>query len=154
MKFDRVLHILRGFLRCTSSRKAARNMGRVGRVACFSSFENNKVFHHFRPACLFVCSCKNYDSMSLNYSDRSPLHPSLSKSTRRAIAFIVLHSIDRPRIRDRASWGVKIETGEIESFLGQEIVVGFSQAFLDWEEATEAKGIAIGQQQTRSLVLR
>jgi hypothetical protein len=44
--------------------------------------------------------------------------------------------------------------------------VGFSQAFLDWEEATEAKGIAIGekrgqeigisigQQQTRALVLR
>jgi Domain of unknown function (DUF4351) len=54
-----------------------------------------------------------------------------------------------------ASWGVKIETGEVENFLGQEIIMGFSQAFLDWEEATEAKGIAIGQQEhARSLVLR
>ncbi len=40
--------------------------------------------------------------------------------------------------------------------------MAFSQAFLDWEQATEAKGIAIGeklgiaigQQQARSLVLR
>jgi predicted transposase YdaD len=33
--------------------------------------------------------------------------------------------------------------------------VGFSQAFLDWEEATEAKGRASGQQEhARSLVLR
>ncbi len=36
--------------------------------------------------------------------------------------------------------------------------MAFSQAFLDWEQATEAKGqargIAIGQQQTRSLVIR
>ena len=45
--------------------------------------------------------------------------------------------------------------------------MGFSQAFLDWEEATEAKGISIGekrgqeigisigqQEQARSLVLR
>jgi hypothetical protein len=65
---------------------------------------------------------------------------------------------DHPRrnkiLRLLASWGVKIETGEIENFLGQEIIVGFSQAFLDWEEATEAKGIAIGEQKARSLVLR
>jgi Domain of unknown function (DUF4351) len=62
---------------------------------------------------------------------------------------------DHPRrnkiIRLLASWGVKIETGEIENFLGQEIIMAFSQSFLDWEAATEAKGIAIGQ---RSLVLR
>jgi hypothetical protein len=33
--------------------------------------------------------------------------------------------------------------------------MGFSQAFLDWEEATEAKGIAIRQREhARSLVLR
>jgi len=31
---------------------------------------------------------------------------------------------------------------EIESFLGQEIIMAFSQAFLDWEEA---KCIAIEQ---------
>jgi hypothetical protein len=81
---------------------------------------------------------------------------------------------DHPRrnkiIRLLADWGVKIETGEIENFLGQEIIMGFSQAFLDWEEATEAKGeakgiaigeqrgqeigIAIGEQKARSLVLR
>ena len=66
---------------------------------------------------------------------------------------------DHPRrnkiIRLLASWGVKIETGEIESFLGQEIIMAFSQAFLDWEEATEAKGIAIGEQaHARSLVIR
>jgi hypothetical protein len=59
-----------------------------------------------------------------------------------------------------ASWGVKIETGEIEtgeieSFLGQEIIMAFSQSFLDWEAATEAKGIAIGQrEQARSIVIR
>jgi hypothetical protein len=46
---------------------------------------------------------------------------------------------DRSSTRYRTSWGVKIETGEIENFLGQEMIVGFSQAFLDWEEATEAK---------------
>jgi Domain of unknown function (DUF4351) len=58
-------------------------------------------------------------------------------------------------LRLLASWGVKIETGEVENFLGQEIIMGFSQAFLDWEEATEAKGIAIGQREhARSLVLR
>ena len=74
---------------------------------------------------------------------------------------------DHPRrnkiIRLLASWGVKIETGEIESFLGQEIIMAFSQAFLDWEEATEAKGISIGEQRgisigqqehARSLVIR
>jgi Domain of unknown function (DUF4351) len=74
---------------------------------------------------------------------------------------------DHPRrnkiLRLLADWGVKIETGEIENFLGQEIIMGFSQAFLDWEQATEAKGIAIGEQrgisigqreQARSLVLR
>ncbi len=70
---------------------------------------------------------------------------------------------DHPRrnkiIRLLASWGVKIETGEIESFLGQEIIMAFSQAFLDWEEETEAKGIAIGerrgkQEHARSLVIR
>jgi predicted transposase YdaD len=54
-------------------------------------------------------------------------------------------------IRLLASWGVKIETGEIESFLGQEIIMGFSQAFLEWEEATEAKGIAIGEQRGISI---
>lgn len=36
--------------------------------------------------------------------------------------------------------------------------MAFSQAFLDWEQATEAKGekrgIEIGQQQTRSLIIR
>jgi hypothetical protein len=58
-----------------------------------------------------------------------------------------------PLFRYRTSWGVKIETGEIEIFLGQEIIVGFSQAFLDWEEATKTKGIAIGEQKARSLVL-
>ena len=42
-------------------------------------------------------------------------------------------------LRLLASWSVKVETGEIESFLGQEIIMAFSQAFLDWEEATEAK---------------
>jgi Domain of unknown function (DUF4351) len=51
---------------------------------------------------------------------------------------------DHPRrnkiIRLLASWGVKLETGEIEHFLGQEIIMGFSQAFLDWEEATEKRG--------------
>ena len=66
-------------------------------------------------------------------------------------------------LRLLASWGVKIETGEIESFLGQEIIMAFSQAFLDWEEATEAKGISIGEQRgisigqqehARSLVIR
>jgi Domain of unknown function (DUF4351) len=66
---------------------------------------------------------------------------------------------DHPRrnkiIRLLASWGVKIETGEIESFLGQEIIMAFSQSFLDWEAATEAKGIAIGQrEQARSIVIR
>jgi Domain of unknown function (DUF4351) len=67
--------------------------------------------------------------------------------------------IDHPRrnkiIRLLAAWGVKIETGEIEGFVGQEIIMGFSQAFLDWEEETEQrgqrKGIEIGQ---RSLVIR
>ena len=33
---------------------------------------------------------------------------------------------------------------EIESFLGQEIIMAFSQAFLNWEAAMKAKGIAIG----------
>jgi hypothetical protein len=76
--------------------------------------------------------------------------------------FTFRYSIDRPSTRYRTSWGVKIETGEIEIFLGQEIIVGFSQAFLDWEEATEAegtaigekRGISIGEQKARSLVLR
>ena len=54
-------------------------------------------------------------------------------------------------LRLLASWGVKIETGEIESFLGQEIIMAFSQAFLDWEEATEAKGISIGEQRGISI---
>ena len=40
---------------------------------------------------------------------------------------------------------------EIESFLGQEIIMAFSQAFLDWEEATEAKGISIGEQRGISI---
>ncbi len=66
---------------------------------------------------------------------------------------------DHPRrnkiLRLLASWGVKIETGEVESFVGQEMIMAFSQAFLDWEQATEAKGIAIGQrEQARSLVIR
>ncbi|MBC7515931.1 MAG: hypothetical protein H7237_05810 [Alkalinema sp. FL-bin-369] len=46
---------------------------------------------------------------------------------------------------------VKIESGEIENFLGQKIIIVFSQAFLDWEAATEERGkqqgISIGQQQ-------
>jgi hypothetical protein len=50
-----------------------------------------------------------------------------------------------------ASWGVKLETGEIEDFLGREIIMGFSQAFLDWEEATEKRGEQRGQ---RSIVIR
>jgi Domain of unknown function (DUF4351) len=62
---------------------------------------------------------------------------------------------DHPRrnkiIRLLASWGVKIETGEIESFLGQEIIMGFSQAFLEWEEATEQRGISIGEQRGISI---
>jgi Domain of unknown function (DUF4351) len=74
---------------------------------------------------------------------------------------------DHPRrnkiLRLLAAWGVKIETGEIENFFGQEIIMAFSQAFLDWEEATQEKGVEIGekrgisigkQEQARSLVLR
>ncbi len=88
----------------------------------------------------------------------NPLHP-LDQTQSSALREVSTLPKDHPRrnkiIRLLASWGVKIETGEIESFLGQEIIMGFSQAFLDWEEATEAKGIAIGQrEQDRSLVLR
>jgi hypothetical protein len=43
--------------------------------------------------------------------------------------------------------GVKIKTVGIERFLGQEIIMGFSQVLLDWKEATEAKGISIGQRE-------
>ena len=71
--------------------------------------------------------------------------------------------LDHPRrnkiLRLLASWNVKIESGEIESFLGQEIIMAFSQAFLDWEAATEERGeqrgISIGQrEQARAIVLR
>jgi hypothetical protein len=67
--------------------------------------------------------------------------------------------IDHPRrnkiLRLLASWNVRIESGEIENFLGQEEIMGFSQAFLDWEEATEQRGKTIGQrEQARSIVLR
>jgi Domain of unknown function (DUF4351) len=63
--------------------------------------------------------------------------------------------MDHPRrnkiLRLLASWNVKIESGEIENFLGQELIMGFSQAFLDWEEATEQRGISIGQEQGISI---
>jgi hypothetical protein len=67
--------------------------------------------------------------------------------------------LDHPRrskiLRLLASWNVRIESGEIESFLGQEIIMAFSQAFLDWETATEERGkqegISIGH---RAIVLR
>jgi len=56
VKFDRGLHIVRRLLRRASSGDITGKIGRVGRVACFSFFENDQVFHHFRPACLRILS--------------------------------------------------------------------------------------------------
>lgn len=37
------------------------------------------------------------------------------------------------------SWTVKIDLGEIESFTGQEGLMAFSEAFLEWEQQTQER---------------
>ncbi len=39
-----------------------------------------------------------------------------------------------------------MDMGELQDFLQQEAVMAYPQAFLDWEEATKDKGIAIGEE--------
>lgn len=58
-------------------------------------------------------------------------------------------------LRLLASWKVKIEVGEVEDFTGQEALMALSEAFLEWEQATqqraEAQGVERGE---RSLIFR
>ncbi len=77
----------------------------------------------------------------------------------RAIREVLALPTNHPRrngiLRLLTSWKVRIEVGGIEDFSGQEALMALSEAFLEWEQATqqraEAKGIEQGQ---RSLLLR
>jgi hypothetical protein len=58
-------------------------------------------------------------------------------------------------LRLLASWKVKIEVGEVEDFAGQEAGMALSEAFLEWEQATQQRAEAQGVEQgKRSLILR
>ena len=61
-----------------------------------------------------------------------------------AIQEVVNLPSDHPRrgriLRLLAAWKVRIDIGEVQDFLQQEIVMAYPQAFLDWEEATEKRG--------------
>jgi Domain of unknown function (DUF4351) len=48
-----------------------------------------------------------------------------------------------------ASWKVKINVGELENFLSEETQMALSQAFLEWEQATQQKARQEGQQEGR-----
>ncbi|MCY7273199.1 MAG: DUF4351 domain-containing protein, partial [Phormidesmis sp. CAN_BIN44] len=77
----------------------------------------------------------------------------------RAIRGVLALPTNHPRrngiLRLLTSWKVRIDVGGIEDFSGQEALMALSEAFLEWEQATqqraEAKGIEQGQ---RSLLLR
>ncbi len=76
-----------------------------------------------------------------------------------AIQEVVALPEDHPRrtriLRLLMAWKVRIEMGEVQEFLGQEAVMAYPQVFLDWEKATEERGITIGEErQTHALVLR
>ena len=77
----------------------------------------------------------------------------------RAIREVLALPLTYPRrnniLRLLASWKVKIEVGEVEDFAGQEGLMALSEAFLEWEQATQQRAEAQGVEQgKRSLILR
>jgi len=73
----------------------------------------------------------------------------------RAIRAVLALPDDHPKrhsiLRLLASWKVKIETGELLDFTNQEAVMAFSEAFLQWEQQTQAKSRQDGE---KALILR
>lgn len=81
----------------------------------------------------------------------------------RAIREVLSLPSSHPRrngiLRLLASWKVRIDLGGIEDFSGREAIMALSEAFLEWEQATqqraEAQGLEQGLEQgQRSLILR
>lgn len=77
----------------------------------------------------------------------------------RAIQAVLALPPSHPRrdsiLRLLASWHVKIQVDEIVDVAEQEALMALSQAFLAWEQATEAKGRQEGRQEgERALILR
>lgn len=73
----------------------------------------------------------------------------------RAIRAVLALPDDHPKrnstLRLLASWKVKIEMGELLDFTNQEAVMAFSEAFLQWEQQTQAKSRQDGE---KALILR
>ncbi|MCY7276284.1 MAG: flagellar assembly protein H, partial [Phormidesmis sp. CAN_BIN44] len=77
----------------------------------------------------------------------------------RAIREVLTLPIEHPRrsgiLRLLASWKVRIDLGGIEDFSGREAIMALSEAFLEWEQATQQRAEAQGLEQgQRSLILR
>lgn len=82
-----------------------------------------------------------------------------SGTQERAIQEVLALPRNHPRrnniLQILANWKVKIELGEIEGFSQQEGLMAFSQAFLEWEEATRQQGRQQGRQEgQKTLILR
>lgn len=77
------------------------------------------------------------------------------RAIREVLALPSTHPRRNNILRLLASWKVKIDVGEVEDFAGQEALMALSEAFLEWEQATQQRAQAQGAvQEARSLVLR
>jgi hypothetical protein len=78
-----------------------------------------------------------------------------NRTQERAIREVLSLSNDHPKrngiLRLLASWKVRIEMEELLDFTDQESIMALSEAFLQWEQQTQAKS---RQEEARSLVLR
>jgi hypothetical protein len=75
----------------------------------------------------------------------------------RAIAEVIAFDLGDPRrssiLRLLANWKISIEiTGQIDT--EEELMMTLSQAYLEWEQQTEQRGLERGLEQERSLIFR
>ncbi len=69
------------------------------------------------------------------------------RAIRRVLALPSDHPRRNPILRLLASWKVRIDMGEILDFSGEEAFMALSEAFLVWEQETQARSRQEGEQQ-------
>ncbi|MGV0025421.1 DUF4351 domain-containing protein [Phormidesmis priestleyi] len=73
------------------------------------------------------------------------------RAIREVLALPSTHPRRNSILRLLANWKVRIDVNQAENFSGQEALMAFSEAFLEWEQRTEAQG---AERAERSLILR
>lgn len=74
----------------------------------------------------------------------------------RAIREVLALPMSHPRrntiLRMLSNWKIRIDLGDLANLSGQEAIMAFSEAFLEWERQTEERGKQVARQETMQTI--